>query len=108
MKRYRLDSKKPSQLTPAETRRLDKIPIDYSDIPPLDDDFFVKATEALPPGKRQLTIRLDGDVLTWLKAHGRGYQTRINRILRAAMDGQSRRGPSTPVMPKKKTGTRDV
>jgi uncharacterized protein (DUF4415 family) len=62
--------------------------IDYSDIPPLDKSFFTKATEAWPPPKRQLTIRLDADVLNWLKAHGRGYQTRINRILRAAMESQ--------------------
>jgi hypothetical protein len=65
--------------------------IDYSDIPPLDKSFFTKATEAWPPTKRQLTIRLDADVLKWLKAHGRGYQTRINRILRAAMESQGPR-----------------
>ena len=64
--------------------------IDYSDIPPLDKSFFTKATEAWPPAKQQLTIRLDADVLNWLKAQGRGYQTRINRILRAAMESQRR------------------
>ena len=70
--------------------------IDYSDIPPLDKSFFTKATEAWPPAKQQLTIRLDADVLNWLKAHGRGYQTRINRILRAAMESQTpRRSPRT-------------
>ncbi len=77
--------------------------IDYSDIPPLDKSFFKRATEAWPPAKQQLTIRLDADVLTWLKAHGRGYQTRINRILRAAMESQGpRRARSTPT-PKKNT-----
>jgi len=65
--------------------------IDYSDIPPLGDDFFAKATVAWPPAKQQLTIRLDTDVLKWLKDNGRGYQTRINRILRAAMESQPRR-----------------
>jgi len=65
--------------------------IDYSDIPPLGNEFFTKATEAWPPAKQQLTIRLDADVLKWLKAHGRGYQTRINRILRAAMESQKPR-----------------
>ena len=88
MKRYRLDPKKPRQLTPAEARRLDAMPIDYSDIPPLGDEFFTKATEAWPPVKHQLTIRLDADVLNWLKAKGRGYQTRINRILRRAMESK--------------------
>ena len=65
--------------------------IDYSDIPPLDKKFLKKATAAWPPVKRQLTIRLDADVLDWLKGHGRGYQTRINRILRVVMESQQAR-----------------
>jgi uncharacterized protein (DUF4415 family) len=76
--------------------------IDYSDIPPLDKSFFAKAREAWPPAKQQLTIRLDADVLNWLKTQGRGYQTRINRILRAAMESQRpRQLRSTPAEPKK-------
>jgi uncharacterized protein (DUF4415 family) len=62
--------------------------IDYSDIPPLDKTFLKKATMAWPPTKKQLTIRLDADVLAWLKGHGKGYQTRINRILRVVMESQ--------------------
>jgi uncharacterized protein (DUF4415 family) len=62
--------------------------IDYSDIPPLNRAFFTKATVAWPPVKKQLTIRLDADVLAWLKVDGRGYQTRINRILRVVMESQ--------------------
>ena len=88
MKRYRLNPKKPRQLTVAEARRLNAAPIDYSDIPPLSDEFFAKARADWPPAKNQLTIRLDADVLAWLKARGKGYQTRINRILRAAMESQ--------------------
>lgn len=88
MKRYRPDPQKPRRLTPAEARRLDATPIDYSDIPPLGDEFFKKATVPWPPVKKQLTIRLDADVLEWLKGHGRGYQTRINRILRVVMESQ--------------------
>jgi hypothetical protein len=42
-KRYRLDPDKPRQLTPEEAKRLDATPIDYSDIPPLDDEFFSRA-----------------------------------------------------------------
>lgn len=106
MKRYRLDPKNPRQLTPAEARRLDAKPIDYSDIPPLGDDFFAKATEAWPPVKQQLTIRLDTDVLTWLKGCGRGYQTRINRILRAAMESQPSRHARSAEAPKKTTRSR--
>ena len=107
MKRYRLDPKKPRQLTPAEARRLDTTPIDHSDIPPLSNEFFTKATEAWPPAKHQLTIRLDADVLAWLKANGRGYQTRINRILRSAMESHPpRRLRSTAPAPKKNTRPR--
>jgi len=39
--------------------------------------------------KEQLTIRLDADVLAWLKSQGKGYQTRINRILRVVMESQT-------------------
>ena len=56
--------------------------IDYTDISALDEDFFKNARVLVPPGKRQLTIRLDADVLAWLKAQGKGYQSRINAILR--------------------------
>ena len=72
----------------AKVDRMKESEIDYSDIPPLDKSFFTKATEAWPPAKQQLTIRLDSDVLIWLNAIGRGYQTRINLILRAAMESQ--------------------
>ena len=75
----------------SDLARIDRIreaEIDYSDIPPLDKTFLKKATTPWPPVKKQLTIRLDEDVLTWLKGHGRGYQTRINRILRVAMESQ--------------------
>lgn len=67
--------------------------IDYSDIPELDEEFFRKARVVVPPRKKQLTLRLDTDVLDWLKSQGRGYQTRINAILRAyyeAHQGSSR------------------
>lgn len=71
-----------------------------SDIPPLGKEFFTKATAVWPPAKLQLTIRLDADVLEWLKANGRGYQTRINRILRAAMESlPPRRAVSRPSRP---------
>ena len=78
----------------SDLKRLDRIKdadIDYSDIPPLGRSFFTKATVAWPPVKKQLTIRLDADVLEWLKADGRGYQTRINHILRIVMESQPSR-----------------
>ncbi len=42
------------------------------------------------PIKKSLTIRLDADVLAWLKAQGSGYQTRINKLLRSAMEDRAR------------------
>ena len=42
------------------------------------------------PVKQQLTVRIDADVLAWLKAQGKGYQSRLNEILRAAMVGKPR------------------
>jgi uncharacterized protein (DUF4415 family) len=62
-------------------------PIDYSDIPPLDEAFWSRAVRnpLYRPTKSQLTVRVDNDILAWLRAKGRGYQTRINAILRQAM-----------------------
>jgi len=57
--------------------------INYSDIPELDADFWKKAKLVEPPGKTQLTVRLDADVLAWLKSQGKGYHSRINAILRS-------------------------
>jgi uncharacterized protein (DUF4415 family) len=62
--------------------------IDYSDIPELDDEFFKKAV--LVPAKQLVTIRLDADVVAWLKRNGRGYQTRANKILRSVMEAQDK------------------
>ncbi|MGA2078217.1 MAG: BrnA antitoxin family protein [Terriglobia bacterium] len=75
----------------ARIDRMTDAEIDYSEIPPLSRSFFTKARVPWPPAKKQLSIRLDADVLDWLKSQGRGYQTRINRILRAAMEGQPAR-----------------
>jgi uncharacterized protein (DUF4415 family) len=75
----------------ARIDRMKDADIDYSDIPPLDKTFLKKATTTWPPAKKQLTIRLDEDVLHWLKRHGKGYQTRINRILRVVMESQPSR-----------------
>jgi uncharacterized DUF497 family protein/predicted DNA binding CopG/RHH family protein len=78
--------KKASDL--ARIDRMKDSDIDYSEIPRLDKTFLTKATMPWPPAKKQLTIRLDEDVLDWLKRHGKGYQTRINRILRVVMESQ--------------------
>ena len=55
---------------------------DYSDIPELDDTFFKKAVLEMPRQKERVTIRLDHEVLAWFKQQGKGYQTKINAILK--------------------------
>ena len=59
--------------------------IDLNDIPELDDEFFKNAEIHLPE-KQPVTIRLDTDVLLWFKKQGKGYQTRINKLLRSYME----------------------
>ena len=61
--------------------------IDYSDIPRLTERFWKHAVRNpfYRPVKLQLTVRLDADVVAWLRDQGKGYQTRINALLRAAM-----------------------
>jgi uncharacterized protein (DUF4415 family) len=61
--------------------------IDYSDIPALDEKFWKRAQSNpfFKPIKTQTSVRIDADVLAWLKSQGKGYQTRINSILRHAM-----------------------
>jgi uncharacterized protein (DUF4415 family) len=91
----------------ARVDRLTDTTIDYTDLPALDAEFLSRAVQVpWPPAKRQLTIRLDEDVLAWLKSLGKGYQTRINRILRAAMESrratrrlEARRSPSAQAAP---------
>ncbi len=63
--------------------------IDFSDIPKLGKSFWDTAQLTLPEPKDRLTIRVDHDVVQWLKKHGKGYQTRINAILRSYMEAQT-------------------
>ena len=65
----------------------DEADIDYSDIPPLTDEFWANAVSnpLYKPTKQIATVRIDSDVLLWLKSQGKGYQTRMNAILRQAM-----------------------
>ena len=87
------------RVTASDLKRIDALrdqDIDYSDIPELDSDFFRNARVVVPPGKQQLTIRLDTDVLAWLKEQGKGYQSRINAILRAYYDAHRDEPRSVP------------
>ncbi len=81
------------KVTPAMKRRLKKLAerpdseIDFSDIPELTEDFWKNAIPSpfYRPVKKQLTVRLDSDVIAWLRKNGTGYQTRMNALLRSAM-----------------------
>ncbi len=59
--------------------------IDFSDIPELRGDEKFIVGKFYRPIKKSLTIRVDADVLAWVKGQGKGYQTRINRYLREKM-----------------------
>ena len=91
--RYEIDLNNLPPLTDgqkAELKALSEMPdsqIDASDIPPLDADFWKNAVRNpfYKPTKTSTTVRVDSDVLMWLKSQGKGYQTRINAILREAM-----------------------
>jgi uncharacterized protein (DUF4415 family) len=78
---------KPSKTDWKRLSAMDDKAIDTSDIPELDDDFFRHAEIKLP-AKQPVTLRVDADVLTWFKAQGQGYQTRINKLLRRYMENQ--------------------
>ncbi|MDN8601084.1 BrnA antitoxin family protein [Citrobacter sp. S2-9] len=74
----------------AELKALAKKPdeeIDYSDIPSSGDDAWSDAEQGkfFRPLKTQASVRIDADVMEWLKRPGKGYQTRLNAILREAM-----------------------
>lgn len=61
--------------------------IDTSDIPEMTDEQWKHARRGhfYRPRKQQITARVDADVLNWLKSQGKGYQSRINAILRREM-----------------------
>jgi uncharacterized protein (DUF4415 family) len=91
--RYSVDPANLTPLTPEQKAELEALAarpdseIDYSDIPPLDEKFWQNAIRNpyFRPTKKQLTLRLDSDLVAWFKHRskgGRGYQTRINEALR--------------------------
>ena len=80
-------------MTPARKRKLAQLvarpdsEIDFSEIPPLKESFWKNAVHNpfYRPVKQQLTVRLDANVVAWLRQQGKGYQTRLNQVLRTAM-----------------------
>ena len=82
-----------SPMTPARRRKLAQLAgrpdseVDFSDLAPLQESFWKNAVRNpfYRPVKQQLTVRLDADVVAWLGHQGKGYQTRLNNVLRKAM-----------------------
>ena len=81
--------RKVKMLSAAQLRKIDDLSDKgskkyYEDMPEFDDEFF-RNISLEETGKTKVSIRIDDDILRWLKKHGKGYQTRANRILRSAM-----------------------
>ena len=91
--RHELNPEWPAPLTAAQKAELAALAaladerIDTSDIPPLSEAFWKNAARNpfYRPVKQQVTVRVDADVLAWLRSTGRGYQSKLNDILRQAM-----------------------
>ena len=69
--------------------------IDFSDVEEITPELFAQAVvrHGLKPvpKKEQVTLRVDSDVLRWFRAQGKGYQTKINDLLRAYMNAHGQR-----------------
>jgi uncharacterized protein (DUF4415 family) len=66
------------------------------DAQPWTDEDWKHARWVPAPGKNMVTIRIDRDVLKWFQRRGKGYQTRINAVLRAYVAAQQSRARRTP------------
>ena len=80
-----LSAKQKAELAALAARREEDV--DYSDMPPLSAEFWKNAEQGkfYKPTKTSTTVRIDSDVLAWLRSQGKGYQSRINAILRREM-----------------------
>lgn len=76
-----------SESQQAELYALKNVEVECTDIPELSSAVWSKGVKGkfYRPIKSHVTMRIDADVLAWLKAPGKGYQTRINAILRESM-----------------------
>lgn len=77
--------------------------IDTTDIPEVVDWSKAEIGKFYRPIKKAVSIRLDADVLAWLKMQGGGYQTRMNKILRRAMMDQYLTASRAPKKPRRKS-----
>lgn len=65
--------------------------IDLSEMPEVLDWSGAEIGKFYRPPKKPVTMRLDTDILGWLKSYGRGYQTKVNILLRHAMQDSFKR-----------------
>ncbi|TCI66665.1 hypothetical protein EVJ22_15265, partial [Exiguobacterium sp. SH0S7] len=63
--------------------------VDYSDIPPLPEEFFEKAMLRIPVSQAQQLVQVEPDVLQWFQAQGAEYKALINLVLRCHIENQS-------------------
>lgn len=80
----------------AQIKALPDEQIEYSEIPELDESFWERAVLHMPEPKKGIYIRLDADILAWLKVSGKGYQTRLNAMLRALMEQDQHKSSNQP------------
>ena len=67
----------------------DRTRIDAPEGPSLGVDFWKTAKVVYPDGpKERITVRLDRDMVEWFKKQGKGYQTRMNAVLRSFFEAQ--------------------
>lgn len=65
--------------------------IDYSDIPPLTDEFFENAMLRVPAVQARNLIQLEPDIMAWFRSQDAEYKTLINSILRRYIESSSGR-----------------
>ena len=70
---------------PKEIEAIQDQDIDYSEIPEADESFWQRVELQMPQPKKGIYIRLDTDIIDWLKSKDKGYQTRMNAMLRELM-----------------------
>jgi uncharacterized protein (DUF4415 family) len=94
-----MSRKNTSSKSRTDLKRLAKMKdadIDLSDVPEVPPEMFAKAIVRKglkhAPKKSQVTLRIDADVLQWFKETGKGYQTRINSLLRTYMEESENAG----------------
>src|SRR5882757_3420410 len=97
----RSTTKKRSQTDWARLKTLKDDEIDRSEVPELGTDFFESAVE-WPGTKKQLTLRIDPDVLAFFKNTGKGYQRTMNNVLRSYMLHRRARSTGQPAKPSRK------